>query len=57
MEDQDKTLDRNVRKDEDENEDVEAHSHKARNLRKDDEGDDVEGHMHKAAVNKGMHKA
>jgi len=38
-------------------EDVEGHSHKARNLGKDEEGDDVEGHMHKAAVNKGMHKA
>ena len=49
MEDQD----RETRNDED----VEGHSHKARNLGKDEEGDDVEGHMHKAAVNKGMHKA
>ena len=37
--------------------DVEAHSHKMRNINKDDETDDVEGHMHKAAPNKGSHKA
>ena len=38
-------------------EDVEGHSHKARNLGKDEEtNDDVEGHMHKNAPNKGTHK-
>ena len=52
MEDQDKNLGRNIRKDEDENEDVEGHSHygspakgaPAKGLTED--GDDVEAHVH-----------
>ena len=41
----------------DEGDDVEAHSHKMRNINKDDEGDDVEAHVHKANVNLGQHTA
>ena len=45
---------RNIRKDEEQNEDVEAHSYgaprkAAPKLGREDEGDDVEAHVHKMA--------